>query len=215
MIVKQTESLKSPVLVAQALLGERSTWASALLHPLHHLSLQSQAALRLRVRQRGHPLGLVSRQLGLLNATQDKEVIESAMMFITSLKDELSLILLTTWTSCSRLYLLQQLNFGLQDFLHVADLLLPTLQATLQLGFALIGQALCCWPVWWKNMKTRWWWPQNRWLAIKIWVIVSPQMFSVCCSQKMSPASRLTLAIFSSKCNVSEGSLLWPSICSK
>jgi len=40
-------------------------------------------------------------------------------------------------------HLLQQLHFGFQDLLHVADLVLPLCQAPLQLCFILIGQALC------------------------------------------------------------------------
>lgn len=38
--------------------------------------------------------------------------------------------------------LLKQLNFIFQDFLHVADFLLPLRQVALQLHLVLIGQAL-------------------------------------------------------------------------
>lgn len=38
--------------------------------------------------------------------------------------------------------LLKQLNFVFQDFLHVADFLLPLRQVALQLHLVLIGQAL-------------------------------------------------------------------------
>lgn len=123
----------SPVFVTGAQLGEASTRTSALLHPLHHLPLQSQAALGLRVRQRGHALGLASRQLGLLNAARrDATMTNPPVLTPVSYHSAGNV----------RLYLLQQLNFGLQDFLHVADLLLPLRQATLQLRFILIGQAL-------------------------------------------------------------------------
>lgn len=42
--------------------------------------------------------------------------------------------------------LLKQLNFGFQDFLHVADFLLPLRQVALQLRFILIGQLRSCRP---------------------------------------------------------------------
>lgn len=42
--------------------------------------------------------------------------------------------------------LLKQLNFGFQDFLHVADFLLPLRQGALQLRFILIGQLRSCRP---------------------------------------------------------------------
>lgn len=41
-----------------------------------------------------------------------------------------------------RLDLSKQLNFGFQDFLHVADFLLPLRQVALQLHLILTGQAL-------------------------------------------------------------------------
>lgn len=41
-----------------------------------------------------------------------------------------------------RLNLLKQLNFGFQDVLHVADVLLPLHQVALQLRLILPGQAL-------------------------------------------------------------------------
>lgn len=119
----------SPVFIICRQPDEASTRTSALLHPLLHLPLQSQAAAGLGVRQRGHALGLASRQLRLLNAAQRRRGRHKpAGCHSPGVK--------------VRPYLLQQLNFGLQDFLHVADLLLPLRQAALQLRLILIGQAL-------------------------------------------------------------------------
>lgn len=109
---------------------------SALLHPLrhlHHLLLQGLAALRLRIGQQCQPLGVASRKLHLLDETEEEKGAESRDGTKTTTSSE-------DWLWASDL--LQQLDLGLQDLLHVADVLLPLLQAALQLCFALIGQEL-------------------------------------------------------------------------